>query len=134
MIRAVGVVVLFLYFCSSAFADIYKWVDESGKIYITDDPGKIPEKQKPSPPTPPQLIVNTYEEKNETDRQEEHRKRKIAEMSDAEKKEEVKRLLSEAEALNLHTKEEIKILRQGFDWEIEKIRQQIEDAKPLRGK
>lgn len=38
--------VVFLFFASTAFADLYQWKDESGVIHITDSMDKVPERYR----------------------------------------------------------------------------------------
>lgn len=37
-LRAAGILLIFLFFCSSALGDIYKWVDAKGVVHFSDQP------------------------------------------------------------------------------------------------
>ena len=43
MIRTI-LILLIMFFCSSSFAQIYKWVDEHGVVHYADDFTRVPEK------------------------------------------------------------------------------------------
>ena len=38
---------LFIFFVSPSFAEIYKWIDEKGIVHYTDDIMQVPEKDRP---------------------------------------------------------------------------------------
>jgi len=46
--KRIFVIILFVLFISEiAFAQVYKWVDEKGVVYFTDDITQVPEKYRP---------------------------------------------------------------------------------------
>jgi hypothetical protein len=48
MIRILIIFSLILFFSEISFAEVYKWVDENGVVYFTDDITQVPEKYRPS--------------------------------------------------------------------------------------
>jgi hypothetical protein len=47
MKRIFFILLLFLFSTENSFAEVYKWVDEKGVVYFTDDFIQIPEKYRP---------------------------------------------------------------------------------------
>jgi hypothetical protein len=47
-ILSLGVIIIFLLFSGSSSAQIFKWTDEKGSVYFSDDISKVPEKYRSS--------------------------------------------------------------------------------------
>jgi chromosome segregation ATPase len=59
--KRILVIILFILFISQiAFAQVYRWVDEKGVVYFTDDITQVPEKYRPNA-----KIIGSSEEKGE---------------------------------------------------------------------